>query len=856
MTNGMMGNTARDILLKKHLDEEVVRAKTAEQAIVDLSNKTFAANLEVSQEKSTGVVSISLINKNNEIIVTKQLDLDTEHIISKAELKHDEKGWYILFTRLNGDSFKCYINELVSDYEQKIHAEKTRAIEVESQLNAAINTEKQRAIGVESALNTAIDTEKTARINADTNLNNKIYEKYNEVKALVTSGNILSDYRDKLPGSQTYNLPYYFSAEYSNIDAVVKAYSISLDGAGNLRTDSIVVPAATYTTAGLETAADKKALDELNGSDDSKGAIRLLGKEQASGEPYHFTYYYDIKPAADKYSIIAKTITLDNNKTITDYPFEINGATTAIAGLETAAEYNYIHTTIPNNISSEAARAVAAENDLDAAIKTIYTPASADQENLSGTGLLPTEVNRLDERIDNVSSIGRFLSLWNCSTGKPYDDPTTTLPYVYHTGDYYRVGAIASGTATNYRPNGTQYSGEVSTTVESATVAVGDIYFFDGSVWQLQINTERIVNFSQIAGDADDNSNLHEKLDAIRTSITTEGSLREQADTTLTTNLNTEINDRQTSFNNLNNNKVSKINTTTYTGQRLYTTIDETAGVKYGVDPEAWQIPQFTADGKLKSQTPTEDTDVANKNYVDNKFGNFVDKTSDETISGIKTFDTKVRSNGIESKSFFALADNNYTTNYVAYLGKTGENESSAFFNINNGDLYINANSTQEGEHKKEIYLNGVGVSTLNYQPDGFYVTDNTKTTTYVHLGYDSTYSNAFLDAINANLYINSGSGKQLYLNGTPLSSFARINQIPTTYIKNASVSNNTLTLTKQDDSIITFQGGSDTCKNIEYKNISGTVLGNLKFVKCSQAEYDALATKDTDTFYIITTVA
>lgn len=82
----------------------------------------------------------------------------------------------------------------------------------------------------------------------------------------------------------------------------------------------------------------------------------------------------------------------------------------------------------------------------------------------------------------SVSAIGRFLSDWNCTTGKPETDPPT-LPYTYLTGDYYIIGTIAEGTATNYKPDGTQYTGAASTTVDTGNPAVLSMYRFDGTSW-------------------------------------------------------------------------------------------------------------------------------------------------------------------------------------------------------------------------------------------------------------------------------------------------------------------------------------------------------------------------------------
>lgn len=85
----------------------------------------------------------------------------------------------------------------------------------------------------------------------------------------------------------------------------------------------------------------------------------------------------------------------------------------------------------------------------------------------------------LNDRLNNLSAVGRFLSVWDCSTGLPQTNPTE-LPYTYHTGDYYRIGVIGE---TNYYPTGSQYTGEASTTVTLTSLAVGDIIYYDGTNW-------------------------------------------------------------------------------------------------------------------------------------------------------------------------------------------------------------------------------------------------------------------------------------------------------------------------------------------------------------------------------------
>lgn len=118
----------------------------------------------------------------------------------------------------------------------------------------------------------------------------------------------------------------------------------------------------------------------------------------------------------------------------------------------------------------------------------------------------------LNDRLNNVESRGRFLSVWDCATGLPETDPVgleTGDVYEYQRGDYYIVGTVASSGGTNYKPNGDSYTvGTASTTVETESVEQNDTYIFDGAHWILQQNVDREVTFGSIAGDPYDNTNL------------------------------------------------------------------------------------------------------------------------------------------------------------------------------------------------------------------------------------------------------------------------------------------------------------------------------------------------------------
>ena len=111
----------------------------------------------------------------------------------------------------------------------------------------------------------------------------------------------------------------------------------------------------------------------------------------------------------------------------------------------------------------------------------------------------------LQDQIDDLKAMGRFLSLWDCETGMPISFPLAT-PYNYQTWDYFLVENV--DTTTNYRPNGVQYTGTASTTVETDEVEVWDLYIYDWAVWLLQINHGKSVSFANLAGQPSDNTAL------------------------------------------------------------------------------------------------------------------------------------------------------------------------------------------------------------------------------------------------------------------------------------------------------------------------------------------------------------
>ena len=159
------------------------------------------------------------------------------------------------------------------------------------------------------------------------------------------------------------------------------------------------------------------------------------------------------------------------------------------------------------NSAGEIVESDASANDIPGVINNVTSTSTGD-------ALSANMGRELQEEINNLKARGRFLSLWNCATGLAETDPVTS-PRIYNIGDYFLVGTVAASGGTNYRPNGTQYViGVASTTVETAEVAEGDAYYYDGTKWILQANTQKEITFANIAGQPSDNTNLATALDS------------------------------------------------------------------------------------------------------------------------------------------------------------------------------------------------------------------------------------------------------------------------------------------------------------------------------------------------------
>lgn len=120
----------------------------------------------------------------------------------------------------------------------------------------------------------------------------------------------------------------------------------------------------------------------------------------------------------------------------------------------------------------------------------------------------------LQDQINDLKAMGRFLSLWDCETWQPISFPLD-IPYNYQTWDYFLVESVDTTTPiANLRPSGVQYTGSASTTPETDEVEVWDLYIYDWTIWLLQINHWKTVSFANLAGQPSDNANLASALNA------------------------------------------------------------------------------------------------------------------------------------------------------------------------------------------------------------------------------------------------------------------------------------------------------------------------------------------------------
>lgn len=115
----------------------------------------------------------------------------------------------------------------------------------------------------------------------------------------------------------------------------------------------------------------------------------------------------------------------------------------------------------------------------------------------SSDALSATAWKELLEKLNNLSSMWKFLSSWRCDTWLPETDPIDN-PHIYKVWDYYIISKVAPDGWTNYRPDNRQYTKWVaSTVVEWLLPKENDSYYYDWITWVLVPSSWRTITVDQ-----------------------------------------------------------------------------------------------------------------------------------------------------------------------------------------------------------------------------------------------------------------------------------------------------------------------------------------------------------------------
>ena len=285
---------------------------------------------------------------------------------------------------------------------------------------------------------------------------------------------------------------------------------------------TISVDGNDVSVKGLGSAAytDSSAYDAAGSASTAESNAKGYADDVASTAESNAKGYAD--GLASNYATAAQGLKADSALQPNDNITELNNNAGYITGIDsadvtTALGYTPYDSTNPSGYQANVIESIkvngTAQTISNKAVD-ISVPLVVDSvESTSTTSALSANMGKeLKDQIDNLSGRGRFLALWNCATGLAETNPPES-PYTYHSGDYFIVGTVATGSGTNYRPTGSSYTtGVASTVVETAEVSAEDVYYFDGTNWHLQINSQKTVSFGSIAGSPYDNTNLASAL--------------------------------------------------------------------------------------------------------------------------------------------------------------------------------------------------------------------------------------------------------------------------------------------------------------------------------------------------------
>lgn len=151
-------------------------------------------------------------------------------------------------------------------------------------------------------------------------------------------------------------------------------------------------------------------------------------------------------------------------------------------------------------------------------------PALIDTKVNAEKTLRETAIAEVNERINNIARIGRYLSLWNAETGEPLTQPPLDN-YVCNAGDYFIINNLpdegedillpVGGTFTNRVVPTEAYDGEEE-------IIKGDFYIYDGEGnWSIKHVSTAAFSFSDLVGDPLDNYAMETLMNQYQEKLTT-----------------------------------------------------------------------------------------------------------------------------------------------------------------------------------------------------------------------------------------------------------------------------------------------------------------------------------------------
>ncbi len=443
---------------------------------------------------------------------------------------------------------------------------------------------------------------------------------------------------------------------------------------------------------------------------------------------------------------------------------------------------DYIDTNISTSVNTEKERAQGVE-------ATLTTRISTEESRAKGVE------NDLEERVSNLESRGRFLSTWDSTTGTPSTQPTVDK-YELKSGDYFIVNKVGQ---TNYKPSFTIEGGKAyfiknstSTTAELDEVGVNDIYIFDNGAdpkkWELIHDSQKKVNWGNIAGDIENQTDLKNALDSKQNNITDLETIRSGAALGATA--------------------VQPSGLTPYRTASAQDVIDATkASITY-VDTElAKKQDTIHAGTNITINGSTINAVIPSEYVTDTELRNFIvpNAPGSATVSLTKLnidgtlYDVKPTSfieSASVSGSTLTLVDQDGSTVSYGISSGTGITITGTQIAVD----YDAVPTKSEVAAKQDIIedlstiRSGATAGASAVQPEDI------KAGTNVTINYDSSTSRDI--TINAtDTTYTAGSGIAISEDNV----ISATGVIPTEFIKDASVSGKTLTLTKADDTTVTF---------------------------------------------------